>query len=142
MKVECNTLEELAEETDINVEQFLATVKEFNKAIVEEKPFVPYELDGRRTRGLTPDKTNWAQKIDKPPYRAYAVMGGLTMTYGGVKTNERAQVIDTSDRPIKGLYAVGEITGGFFYHNYLGASGLIRGAVMGRIAGAEAVSNI
>ena len=53
-----------------------------------------YKLDGRRTRGLNPDKTNWAQKIDTPPFQAYAVVCGLTMTYGGLKTNEKAQVID------------------------------------------------
>jgi tricarballylate dehydrogenase len=143
LKVESNSLEELAEELDITVERFLTTIKEFNRAIVNsEKPFVPFELDGRRTKGLNPDKTNWAQKIDTPPYQGYAVACGLTMTYGGLKTNEKAQVIDTSDRPIKGLYAVGEVTGGFFYHNYPGGAGLTRGAVMGRIAGADAALNV
>jgi tricarballylate dehydrogenase len=142
VKVESNSLEELAEELDINVEQFVATVKEFNQGVVDGNPFIPYRLDGRRTRGLKLDKTNWAQKIDTPPYRAYGVSCGLTMTYGGLKTNEKAQVIDNSDRPIKGLYAVGEVTGGFFYHNYMGGTGLIRGAVMGKIAGAEAASDI
>jgi tricarballylate dehydrogenase len=141
--VESNSLEELAEESDINVENFLATVKEFNEAIIDDdKPFVPYRLDGRGTKGLNPDKTNWAHKIDTPPYKSFAVVCGLTMTYGGLKTNEKAQVIDTSHRPIKGLYAVGEITGGFFYHNYPSGTGLVRGAVMGRIAGAEAAANI
>jgi len=139
--VESNTLEELATELDVHVKKLLATVKAFNEAIVNnEKPFVQYRLDGRRTKGLNPDKTNWAQTIDTPPYRGYAVVCGLTMTYGGLKTNERAQVIDTSDRPIPGLYAVGEITGGFFYHNYPSGTGLMRGAVMGRIAGAEAAA--
>ncbi|MFC1820141.1 FAD-binding protein, partial [Thermodesulfobacteriota bacterium] len=55
-----------------------------------------------------------------------------------LKTNEDTQVIDCSDQPIEGLYAVGEVTGGFFYHNYIGGSGLMRGAVMGRIAGSQA----
>ena len=120
----------------------MKTIKEFNEAIIDDKPFIHYRLDGRRTKGLKPDKTNWAQKIDTPPYYAYAVVCGLTMTYGGLKTNEKAQVIDTSDHPIPGLYAVGEITGGFFYHNYPSGTGLVRGAVMGRIAGAEAAANI
>lgn len=141
VRVESNSLEELAGEIDINVEPFLATIKEFNEAIVDEIPFRSYERDGRCTRGLNPEKTNWAQKIDTPPYRAYAVVCGLTMTYGGLKTNEKAQVIDTSDLPLRGLYAVGEVTGGFFYHNYAGGTGLTRGAVMGRIAGAEAASS-
>jgi tricarballylate dehydrogenase len=141
VRVESPSLEEVAEELDIDVERFLATVKTFNEAIVnDEKQFLVHRLDGRRTKGLKPDKTNWAQKIDTPPYRAYAVVCGLTMTYGGLKTNEKAQVIDTSDRPIKGLYAVGEVTGGFFYHNYPSGTGLVRGAVMGQIAGAEAAA--
>jgi tricarballylate dehydrogenase len=142
VKVESHSLEELAEELDIEVERFLATIKAFNQAVMDENPFIPYRLDGRRTKGLNPDKTNWAQKIDTPPYRAYAVACGLTMTYGGLKTDEKAQVIDNSGRPVDGLYAVGEITGGFFYHNYMGGTGLIRGAVMGRIAGARAASNL
>jgi tricarballylate dehydrogenase len=142
VRVESNSLEELAKELDINVERFLETVKAFNEAVVDEKPLILFKLDGRRTKGLKPEKTNWAQKIDTPPYWGYAVVCGLTMTYGGLKTNEKAQVVDTSDRPIKGLYAVGEVTGGFFYHNYLGGAGLTRGAVMGRIAGADAASDI
>ncbi|MFB3884817.1 MAG: FAD-dependent tricarballylate dehydrogenase TcuA [Thermodesulfobacteriota bacterium] len=143
LKVESPSLRELAEELDIDEEQFLQTVKTFNEAIVnDDQPFLTYKLDGRRTRGLSPDKTNWAQKIDTPPFQAYAVVCGLTMTYGGIRTNERAQTIDTSEQQIKGLYAVGEVTGGFFYHNYPSGTGLVRGAVMGRIAGAEAVKNL
>ena len=142
LKVESDSLEELAKELDIHVEQFLATVREFNEAIDDTKPFIQYRLDGRRTKGLIPDKTNWAQKIDTPPFRGYAVVCGLTMTYGGLRTNEKAQVIDTSDQPIQGLYAVGEVTGGFFYHNYPSGTGLVRGAVMGRIAGSEAAAHI
>ncbi len=141
-KTEAATLEELARKAGIDPAGFVKTVKDFNAAIVnDEKPFVAYDLDGRRTKGLKVDKTNWAQKIDTPPYRAFAVICGLTMTYGGMKVDELARVIDTSDRPIKGLYAVGEATGGYFYHTYLGGSGLIRGVVMGRIAAADAVAN-
>lgn len=140
--VESNSLKDLAEQMDINVEGFLKTVKEFNDAILKDRPFIRHRLDGRRTIGLNPDKTNWALEIDTPPYHGYAVVCGLTMTYGGLKTNEKAQVIDTSDRPIPGLYAVGEITGGFFYYNYPSGTGLVRGAVMARVAGVEAAANI
>jgi len=141
-RVESASLEELANDCDINLERFLKTVEDFNNAIDEEKPFIAHTLDSRCTKGLKLNKTNWAQKIDTPPFHAYAVVCGLTMTYGGLKTNERAQVIDTLDHPIGGLYAVGEITGGFFYHNYPSGTGLMRGAVMGRIAGAEAATGI
>ena len=48
------------------------------------------------------------------------------------------QVIDTEGEPIPGLYAAGELVGGLFYFNYPGGTGLISGAVFGRIAGATA----
>lgn len=142
-RFESDTLEGLAMQAGIEPRAFIATVNQFNAAIPPNAPpFVAYELDGRRTHGLPIDKLNWSQRFDKPPYRAYAVMCGLTMTYGGVKTNERAQVIDTNERAVNGLYAVGELTGGYFYHTYLGGSGLIRGAVMGRVAAQDAVSTM
>jgi tricarballylate dehydrogenase len=47
-------------------------------------------------------------------------------------------VLDVDMVPIKGLYAAGEIVGGIFYFNYPGGSGLINGAVFGRIAGSSA----
>jgi tricarballylate dehydrogenase len=63
---------------------------------------------------------------------------GLTFTFGGLRITEDAQVLDVDLVPIKGLYAAGEIVGGIFYFNYPGGSGLINGAVFGRIAGHSA----
>ena len=63
---------------------------------------------------------------------------GITFTFGGLRINPRAQVIDTDGRAIPGLYAAGELVGGLFYFNYPGATGLTSGAVFGRIAGAAA----
>jgi tricarballylate dehydrogenase len=60
---------------------------------------------------------------------------GITFTYGGLKIDEEARVIDKAGRVMHGLYATGELAGGFFYHNYPAGSGLVRGAVFGRIAG-------
>lgn len=140
IRVESDTLEELASEAGIDVEGFINTVKQFNEAIIEDKPFVRGIRDGRRTYGLKPDKMNWAQKIDTPPFLAYAVVRGMTFAYGGLRVSEKTQVLDTTDRPIEGLYAVGELPGGFYYHNYVAGAGLVKGAVTGRIAGAHAAS--
>ena len=49
-----------------------------------------------------------------------------------------AQVIGTDWEPIAGLYTCGEMVGGLFHNNYPGGSGLMSGAVFGRIAGARA----
>ena len=81
------------------------------------------------------NKTNWAQKIDKGPFRAYPVTGGITFTYGGLKVNKHGSVLKDYNQPIKGLFACGEIVGGVFYNGYPGGSGLTSGAVFGRIAG-------
>jgi tricarballylate dehydrogenase len=95
-------------------------------------------LDGKRTDGLVPKKSNWAQRIDAPPYTCYPVTCGITFTFGGIQINEQSQVLDGRGRVMPGLYAAGEMTGGFFYQNYPVGSGLMRGSVTGRIAGAHA----
>lgn len=63
---------------------------------------------------------------------------GITFTFGGIRIDTNAQVVDYLERPIPGLFATGEITGGFFYSNYPAGAGLMRGAVFGRIAGQHA----
>ena len=47
-------------------------------------------------------------------------------------------MLNTDYQPIRGLYAAGELVGGIFYFNYPGGSGLISGAVFGKIAGTSA----
>ena len=91
-----------------------------------------------RTVGITPPKSNWALPLDTPPYLAFAVTCGITFTFGGVKVDSGARVLDRADRPIPGLHAAGELVGGLFYSNYPGGSGLTSGAVFGRRAGASA----
>ena len=135
--VEADTIEELADGLGIDVEALSQTVAEYNAA-VQPGEYNPTVLDGKRTEGIEPPKSNWALELDEPPYMGYAVTCGITFTFGGLKINARTQVIDTEDAPIPGLYAAGELTGGLFYNNYPGGSGLMAGAVFGRIAGAQA----
>jgi tricarballylate dehydrogenase len=66
------------------------------------------------------------------------VTGGITFTFGGLRADASARVIDTGGRVIEGLYAAGETMGELFYYNYPGATSVLRGAVFGRIAGREA----
>ena len=117
---------------------FLETVRAFNAAPRPDVPFNPNIRDGLRTTGLPINKTNWAQPLDKPPYEAYAVTTGITFTFGGLKISNEAQVEDTTGQPIPGLFAAGEIVGGLFYHNYASGTGLMSGAVFGRLAGRNA----
>jgi tricarballylate dehydrogenase len=132
-----DSLKELVEKLPVDQVTALRTLEQYNGA-VEAGPFDPTVKDGLRTRGLEVPKSNWAQRLDRSPFVAYPVTGGITFTFGGVRVNERAQVLSTSWGPIAGLYACGEMVGGLFHGNYPGGTGLMSGAVFGRIAGANA----
>ena len=134
-----NSIEELAHKLEgVNAQQFLATISEYNKAVRTDIAFNPNIKDGRRTEGLTVNKSNWANTIDAPPFEGYAVTCGLTFTFGGLRITTDGEVLNTDYQPIRGLYAAGELVGGLFYFNYPGGSGLTSGAVFGRIAGSSA----
>jgi tricarballylate dehydrogenase len=133
-----DTLEALVQQLDMDHAQAMKTLTEYNEACNRGGPFNPAVLDRLRTEGIDPPKTNWAQELDKPPFYSWAVTGGITFTFGGVKIDRNAQVISTGWRPIEGLYAAGEMVGGLFHYNYALGTGLMSGAVFGRIAGRSA----
>ena len=134
------SIEELAAKAGLPVDPLLRTVADFNRSI-RELPFNPAALDGKGTQGIRPPKSNWAQPIDRPPFVAYPVTCGITFTYGGVKIDTDARVLDQNEEPVAGLFATGELTGGFFFGNYPGGAGLMRGAVFGRIGGRGAAGS-
>ena len=139
--VEADTLEELVTKlSGVNPANALQTLQAYNQAVKTEIPFDPTIKDGRSTQGLSLNKTNWANILDTPPFRAYPVTGGITFTYGGVKVNKSAQVLRENDEPIAGLFACGEMVGGVFFHGYPGGSGLTSGAIFGRSAGHSAAN--
>src|SRR5580692_6272064 len=138
-KVTADTIEDLAKKLDgVDAAQFVKTIAEYNAAVRKDVPFNPNVKDGRGTQGLAINKSNWANTFDQPPYEAYGVTCGITFTFGGLRINTDAEVLNTDYQPIRGLYAAGELVGGIFYFNYPGGSGLISGAVFGKIAGTSA----
>ena len=138
-KVTADTIEELAKKLDgVDAAQFVKTIAEYNAAVRQDVPFNPNIKDGRGTHGLAINKSNWANTFDQPPYEAYGVTCGITFTFGGLRINTDGEVLNTDYQPIRGLYAAGELVGGIFYFNYPGGSGLISGAVFGKIAGTSA----
>jgi tricarballylate dehydrogenase len=138
-KVMANTLEDLVRKLDdVNAPKALETLRAYNAAVHTDIAFDPNVKDGRRTEGLAVPKSNWANVLDTPPYEAYAVSCGITFTFGGLRITPDAQVVDTDGMAMPGLYAAGELVGGLFYFNYPGGTGLMSGAVFGRIAGSSA----
>jgi tricarballylate dehydrogenase len=125
--IEAMSIDELARKLSISSANLRNTIEEFNRAVD----------DGTHSR-LTPPKSNFAQRIDRAPFYAYAVTGGMTFTFGGIKISANAEVLSQTTAAIPGVYAAGEVTGGFFYNNYPGGSSLTRCAVFGEIAGKNA----
>ncbi len=138
-KAKADSLEELLPRLEgVDAETCLKEIQEFNAAVKQDAPFNPNIKDGRCTEGIAINKSNWANTLDEPPFEAYAVTCGITFTFGGLRINTEAQVLDTDLRPVPGLYAAGELVGGIFYNNYPGGTGLISGSVFGKIAGTTA----
>ena len=135
------TIAELAGKLNIRAATLEHTVNTYNTACANDTKgaFKALELDHLATRGITPPKSNWARALDKPPYQAYPVISSNVLTFGGLKVNTRAQVLNQDGVPIKGLYAAGEVVG-LYYKTYTGATSVLKGAVFGRLAGIDATA--
>jgi tricarballylate dehydrogenase len=127
---------ELARAIGLRPEALEATVEAYNAACMEGE-WKPFELDGLATQGLHPPKSNWATPLVEPPFHAYPIVSSNVFTFGGVKVDSRARVLDANDRPIPGLYAAGEVVG-MYWGNYTGATSVLKGLVFGRLAGTDA----
>ena len=138
-RVEADTIEELARKLGLQPDVLAHTVATYNSAIERDVPYDRSKLDGRRTVGLTPDKTNWANPIDEPPYYALPVTGGITFTFGGVAVNTNGQVLGAEGSPIPGLYASGDAIG-IFYYNYPACTGQTRNVVFSLSAARHAAA--
>ena len=138
-KVRADTLEDLVAKLEgVDAPAALAEIRAYNAAVRKDVAFNPNVKDGRGTNGLSVPKSNWANTIDTAPFEAYAVTCGITFTFGGLRITGDGQVVDVDGKPIPGLYAAGELVGGLFYFNYPGGTGLMSGAVFGKIAGGSA----
>jgi tricarballylate dehydrogenase len=137
--IKADTLEELAVKMKLDPAKLRATIDGFNKAVKPDQVFDNLKLDGNCTDGLTPNKTNWARAVDRPPFYGYPLRPGITFTYLGVRVNDKAQVLMDSGQPAGNLFASGEImAGNILGKGYLAGFGMTIGTVFGRIAGQEA----
>jgi tricarballylate dehydrogenase len=136
--VVADSIEGLARALGVPREGLLGTVDRYNRACVPGE-YRPLELDGVATTGLTPPKSNWALPIDQAPYHAYPIISANVFTFGGLKVDTDGCVLNSDGNPIPGLYAAGEIIG-VYYRNYTGATSVLKGLVLGRLAGRHAAA--
>jgi len=143
--ITADSIETLVRRLNIEkVDRAVDTIMEYNKECNPDaaENYNPEVLDGNSTEDLELPKSNWALPLDEPPYTGYPVTGGMTFAFGGVAITADAEVLDTTDRPIPGLYGAGNVTGGLFYNNYPGGTGLTNAAVFGRVAAESATEYI
>jgi tricarballylate dehydrogenase len=134
--LEADSLEGLAAKLKLPADAFLRTVEAYNAAC-RPGHFAALELDGLATEGLAIRKSNWARPIAVAPFRAWPIISSCVFTFGGLRVNPRAQVVNTQGDAIPGLYAAGE-TMGLYYGTYTGATSVLKGLVFGRLAGLDA----
>ena len=135
-KAEAPTLEALAEKIGIDADGLVRTVREFNAACRPGK-YNPAILDGVRTEGITPPKSNWALPIDKPPFSGFVVTCGITFLRR--PAHQRALRGAGHERPQHPRpLCRGRDRRRHLLRELPAAPGLMSGAVFGRIAGASA----
>ena len=129
--IEGATLDDLAKKTGMDPAKLKASVDEYNKV-----------ASGK----IEKDKYGFVanNKEDKPmtegPWYAVKKVPTVHHTMGGLKINTQTQVLDIAGKPIPGLYAAGEVTGGIHGANRLGGNAIADIFTFGRQAGKVAAT--
>lgn len=121
-----DTIEELAEHFNIDVNAFKATIEKYNEYAKNGK-----DEDFNRRGSFLP--------IEKGPFYIQKVAPAVHHTMGGIVVNKDAKVLDKDGNIIPGLFAAGEVTGGIHGTNRLGGNAVTDVVVFGRIAGENVV---
>ena len=125
--VEGETVADLATAMGVDAANLESTIETWNKA-VDAKSDAEF------------NRTSFAEKLDTAKFYAIQVAPGVHHTMGGVRINEKAEVLDAQGNPISGLFAAGEVTGGVHGSNRLGGNAVADFVVFGRIAGQSAAA--
>ncbi len=135
---QADTIAEVARAVGLDAEALVEAVNEYNSDIDEhgyDTRFGKREWGGSHRQEPPP-------KIDTPPFFAVRCKVSLSSLKGGIKINNRAQVVDNFDTPIRGLYAAGELTGGLvgIPEAYWTGTMTLGSFVLGRTAGENAAA--
>ena len=106
--VKADTIEELAEKLGVDAATLEETVTKFNEDVAA----------GSDEFG----RTLSVALSDEGPYYALQMYIRYYASLGGLHINENMQVLNTSQEPVEGLYAAGEVVGGLEGDVYMGAT--------------------
>ncbi len=130
LTVQADTIEGLAEQLGIEPATLAKTLADWNECVKNQK-----DSQFGRTTGMKDD-------LSTPPYYAIQIAPGIHHTMGGVKINTEAEVISTDGKPIPGLFAAGEVTGGAHGGNRLGGNAVADIVIFGRVAAESAIEYV
>jgi succinate dehydrogenase/fumarate reductase flavoprotein subunit len=121
---------ELAEAMDVPVDNFVATVEEYNQGA----------KTGKDAMGKEPEHV---VAVEKAPFYAVKAYPKTMGTFGGVKTDEHFRVLREDGSVINNLYAGGECANKILYNQvYISGSAVQFALTSGRIAGEHAAKNL
>lgn len=132
------TVDQLAEKLHLDKQVIIDTITEYDNYVMGLSKDLPVEkLATQGTIGDVEMDENGnykpeTYKIDKLFVRFQAPSTHHTM--GGLKVDTARRVLDTDGNAIDGLYAAGEVTGGFHAGNRLGGNAITEIIVSGRTA--------
>jgi fumarate reductase flavoprotein subunit len=130
-----DTLEELAQVAGIDAAALVATVDRYNTSVASG------EGDEVGRTSLC-NGVGELLPLDQGPFYAYPAKALMTTTYCGLTISPNAEVVDVDGDVIPGLYAIGELTGGFHGAAYMTGTSLGKGAVFGRVAAEHAAAKL
>jgi fumarate reductase flavoprotein subunit len=125
---EAPTVEALAKTLGVDPAVFATTIANYNK-------YQQSKNDLEFKRG------DMALPLTQAPFCSIEIQPGVHYTMGGIAINGKAQALAKGGKPVPGLYAAGEVTGGVHGANRLGGNSTIETVVFGRIAGREAAQH-
>lgn len=127
------TIEEAAEKAGIPPKQLAETIRAYNEtAPVGKDPLGRKTLSGGVGKPVP---------LTEGPFVVMPATAAMIATYCGLKVDTKARVIDVYGEPISGLYAAGEICGGFHGAAYMTGTAFSKAAAFGRVA-AEQVEKV
>lgn len=131
--LQADSLDALAAKLGIDVAGLATTIANYNAACDGKRP----DDFGRSSLSTGYGKPT---RVERGPFYGLACTTGLTSTYCGLHTDTTARVLDVYGQAIPGLYATGEVMGGFHGETYMSGSSLAKGCIFGRIAAADAIA--
>ena len=129
LMTKCDTIADVAKLIGVDEKVVQASFDQYHKAFDNKKD----DLFGRPEMLI---------RMDQAPYFVAEVTPGIHHTMGGVKIDPQAEVLTPQQKPIPGLFAAGEVTGGVHGGNRIGGNAVADIITFGRISANSALKYI